>query len=92
MPHAKRIAARPIDAHVQAALQEAGADPLLARLYAARGVSGADELSDSLGSLIPYTELTNCTAAALPMPLPHANAFWLLRITMQTAQPRAALP
>ncbi len=64
MPHAKRIAARPIDAHVQAALQEAGADPLLARLYAARGVSGADELSDSLGSLIPYTELTNCTAAA----------------------------
>ena len=64
MPHAKRIAARPIDAHVQAALQEAGADPLLARLYAARGVSGADELSDSLGSLIHYTELTNCTAAA----------------------------
>lgn len=64
MSHHKHIATRPIDPNIQAALQNAGAPPLLAQLYAARQVQNANELSDSLSQLIHYTQLTNCTAAA----------------------------
>ncbi|MDK4696680.1 single-stranded-DNA-specific exonuclease RecJ [Kingella negevensis] len=62
--HAKHIATRSINSHVQAALQHAGTDPLLAQLYAARNVQQADELDNSLAQLIPYAQLTNCQAAA----------------------------
>ena len=34
------------------ALEQAGVHPLLARLYAARGVTGADELDDGLAHLL----------------------------------------
>lgn len=64
MSHQKQIATRTIDPNIQAALQDAGAPPLLAQLYAARQVQNADELGDSLAQLIPYTQLTNCTVAA----------------------------
>ncbi|ULJ69637.1 single-stranded-DNA-specific exonuclease RecJ [Wielerella bovis] len=64
MTHTKHIAIRPIDPIAQAALQNAGASPLLAQLYAARNVSQPAELEDSFTQLIPYTQLTNCTAAA----------------------------
>ena len=64
MTHAKHIAIRPINANAQAALQSAGAPPLLAQLYASRNVHSANELDDSFAQLIPYTELTNCTTAA----------------------------
>ena len=64
MSHTKRIATRPINSQLQSALQAAGANPLIAQLYAARNVADSSELNDSLKQLIPYTQLTNCTAAA----------------------------
>ena len=64
MSHTKRIATRPINPQLQSALQAAGANPLIAQLYAARNVTDSSELNDSLKQLIPYTQLTNCTAAA----------------------------
>ena len=60
----KHIATREIDSAIQKALQEKGAPPLLAQLYASRQVHSADELDDGLNRLIPYTQLTNCVAAA----------------------------
>jgi single-stranded-DNA-specific exonuclease len=39
------------------ALEQTGLHPLLARLFAARGVKSADELDDSLGRLLPPTGL-----------------------------------
>lgn len=59
-----KIQTRPVNAELCQALQAAGATPLLAKLFAARQVQSADELEDRLTALIPYTELTNCTAAA----------------------------
>ena len=44
--------------------QFAGIDPLLARLYAMRGVSCAAELDNSLAQLAPVGELENVDAAA----------------------------
>ena len=64
MSHAKRIATRPINPQLQSALQAAGANPLIAQLYAARNVADSSELNTSLTQLIPYTQRTNCTAAA----------------------------
>ena len=64
MSHTKRIATRPINPQLQSALQAAGANPLIAQLYAARNVADSSELNNSLKQLIPYTQLTNCTAAA----------------------------
>ena len=64
MSHTKRIATRPINPQLQSALQAAGANPLIAQLYAARNVADSSEPNDSLKQLIPYTQLTNCTAAA----------------------------
>jgi len=46
------------------ALEQAGVHPLLARLFAARGVRSADELDDGLGRLLPPASLQGATAAA----------------------------
>ena len=46
------------------ALEQAGVHPLLARLYAARGVRGADELDDGLARLLPPSGLLGSDAAA----------------------------
>jgi len=46
------------------ALEQAGVHPLLARLFAARGVRSADDLDDSLARLLPPTELLGAQAAA----------------------------
>jgi len=46
------------------ALEQAGIHPLLARLYAARGVTGTDEIDDSLAKLLPPTGLMGIDAAA----------------------------
>ena len=54
MSHTKRIATRPINPQLQSALQAAGANPLIAQLYAARNVADSSELNDSLKQLIPY--------------------------------------
>lgn len=47
-----------------AALREAGAPPLLAQLYAARGIASAAQLNTELRGLIPYGELTNAERMA----------------------------
>lgn len=46
------------------ALQQAGIHPLLAQLYAARGVHTADELDDGLARLLPPTSLLGVQQAA----------------------------
>ena len=45
------------------ALEQAGIHPLLARLYAARGVLGPDELDDALAKLLPPSGLLGAQAA-----------------------------
>ena len=46
------------------ALEQAGVHPLLARLFAGRGVRTADELDDGLARLLPPTDLLGVQAAA----------------------------
>ena len=46
------------------ALEQAGVHPLLARLYAARGVNSRDELDDALARLLPPSGLLGATPAA----------------------------
>lgn len=46
------------------ALEQAGVHPLLARLYAARGVTGSDELDDTLKRLLDPAELKGARDAA----------------------------
>ena len=46
------------------ALEQAGVHPLLARLFAARGVRSTDELDDSLARLLPPGDLLGASAAA----------------------------
>lgn len=58
-----RIVSRPVDTDLQQSLQHAGASPLLARLFAARGVV-PEQLDDSLRGLLPFGSLKNCEAAA----------------------------
>ena len=48
-----KIIARDIPPRAAWALEQAGVHPLLARLYAARGVRAKDELDDGLGRLLP---------------------------------------
>ncbi|HQR99988.1 MULTISPECIES: single-stranded-DNA-specific exonuclease RecJ [unclassified Polaromonas] len=47
------------------ALQQAGVHPLLAQLYAARGVRTADELDDGLARLLPPSAMKGTTEAAV---------------------------
>ena len=46
------------------ALEEAGVPPLLARLFAGRGVRAIDELDDTLARLLPPAGLLGIRAAA----------------------------
>lgn len=46
------------------ALEQAGIHPLLARLYAARGVRSADEIDDALAGLVAPAQLMGTQAAA----------------------------
>jgi len=61
-PHRFQIRTAP--ARVVHRLQQAGADPLIARLYAARGVSDPSELSTALTALPPPEALKGIDAAA----------------------------
>ena len=45
-------------------LEQAGIHPLLARLYAARGVTGTDELDDALAKLLPPSTMLGLPEAA----------------------------
>ncbi|MEO8121332.1 MAG: DHH family phosphoesterase, partial [Rhodoferax sp.] len=59
-----KIVARSIPPRTQWTLEQAGIHPLLAQLYAARGVQSAQELDDGLARLIPPSEMLGLTAAA----------------------------
>lgn len=59
-----KIQTRPFNPEAFAKLVAAGADPLLARLCAARSVADPSELEDKLSGLLPYQGLKNCEAAA----------------------------
>ncbi len=58
------LAIRPYRQSAFAALRRAGLPPLLARLYAARGIDAAETLKSRLGELLPVTGLKNAEAAA----------------------------
>lgn len=60
-----RFAIRPTVLEVAQALQNAGIHPLLARLWAARGIRHADETRSHWSSLLPPHGLTQCEAAAI---------------------------
>ena len=51
------IRPRDVPPRISFALEQAGVHPLLARLLAARGVRGADEMDDSLARLLPLEDL-----------------------------------
>jgi len=55
---------RDVPPRVAFALEQAGVHPLLARLFAARGVRSADELADTLAQLLPPETLHGQAAAA----------------------------
>ncbi|MBV8618861.1 MAG: single-stranded-DNA-specific exonuclease RecJ [Curvibacter sp.] len=59
-----KILERDVPPRASWALEQAGVHPLLARLYAARGVQSADELDDGLGRLLPPTGLRGAEQAA----------------------------
>ena len=60
-----RIQPRAIPQQAFARLADAGLHPLLARLYAARGIRRADELDTSLKNLLPPEALTGTAEAAI---------------------------
>ncbi|MBC7729850.1 MAG: DHH family phosphoesterase, partial [Microbacteriaceae bacterium] len=60
-----KIVAREIPPRATWTLEQAGIHPLLARLYAARGVQSKDELDDGLGRLLPPTDMMGAAAAAV---------------------------
>ena len=59
-----RIAVRPVPQRARLMLEQAGVHPLLARLYAARGVREAGEIDTQLKSLLPPEQLKGCDGAA----------------------------
>jgi single-stranded-DNA-specific exonuclease len=59
-----RILTRPVPVRAALSLEQAGVHPLLARLYAARGIAAAEELETKLTALLPPEALTGTDAAA----------------------------
>ena len=55
----KKVASRPYAADAFENLKAAGIDPILARIYAARGILSASELDSGLDALIPFDKLKN---------------------------------
>jgi len=60
-----RLVDRDVPPRTAWALEQAGLHPLLARLFAARGVRGADELDDALARLLPPSGLLGSDEAAV---------------------------
>jgi single-stranded-DNA-specific exonuclease len=59
-----KIITRDVPPRAAWALEQAGVHPLLARLYAARGVLGKDELDNALGRLLPPDGMKGLPEAA----------------------------
>lgn len=59
-----KITAREVPPRAAWALEQAGVHPLLAQLYAARGVTGAADLDDGLAQLLPPAGLHGIDSAA----------------------------
>ncbi len=59
-----KIITRDVPPRAAWALEQAGVHPLLARLFAARGISAKEQLDDSLALLIPPTQMLNLSIAA----------------------------
>ncbi|MDP4300515.1 single-stranded-DNA-specific exonuclease RecJ [Leptothrix discophora] len=60
-----QIAIRDVPPRAVWALEQAGVHPLLARLFAARGIRSADELDDGLARLLPPDALLGAREAAV---------------------------
>ena len=60
-----KLIARDIPPRSVWTLEQAGVHPLLAQLYAARGVQSTEELDDGLARLIPPSALKGTQAAAV---------------------------
>ena len=58
-----RIIARSVPTRANMMLEQGGIHPLLARLYAARGIKTTDELDTSLAKLIPPTQMKGAVEA-----------------------------
>ena len=58
-----RIVARSVPMRAHLMLEQGGIHPLLARLYAARGIKSADELDTSLAKLIPPAQMKGAIEA-----------------------------
>jgi len=61
---AAQIRLRDVPPRIVWSLEQAGVHPLLARLFAGRGVRAIDELDDALGKLLPPSGLLGSDAAA----------------------------
>ena len=59
-----QISVRPVPQRARLMLEQAGVHPLLARLYAARGILAADELDTNLSGLLPPEQLQGIDTAA----------------------------
>lgn len=64
MKHAPTIVVRDVPPRAAWALEQAGVHPLLAQLFAGRGVCSKADLDDSLSQLLPPTALHGAPAAA----------------------------
>ena len=60
-----KIEVRDVPPRAVWALEQAGVHPLLARLFAARGMQNRDELDEGLARLLPPADLTGAQAAAV---------------------------
>ena len=60
-----RLVTRDVPPRTAWALEQGGLHPLLARLFAARGVKSSDELDDSLARLLPPSGLLGTGDAAV---------------------------
>ena len=60
-----QIKPRPVPPRIQWQLEQQGVHPLLARIYAARGIQTKSELDYELKSLIPPAQLTHAADAAV---------------------------
>ncbi len=59
-----KLAPRPYPETTAAALRRSGLPPLLARLYAARGVQSPEQMKHKLAEMLPHAGMKHCEAAA----------------------------